>query len=456
MRKTLTEQTFIFITVIKWLLLATILGVVVGIGTAIFLKALDWGVGLSHQYRYYYLAMPLAFLFCSWLVRKLLPEEDSHGTEKVIEALHKHSGRLKPIEPILNFFTPLITIISGGSAGKEGPCAEIGAGLSSMLSTLFKLDNYDRRKMVICGISAGFAAAFGTPIAGAIYGVEVLYVGSILYDVLLPSFVAGIISFQVASQMGVTYFSHNLSFVPAFTNIFFLKVLLAGIFFGLCSFLLIETFELTGRITSKFKPGSILKPLLGGVLLIGFASLFSTQYLGLGLDTTEGALLGDKVPGYAFLAKILFTAITLNFGGNGGIVTPLFFIGATSGSFFANLFHLDSATFAALGFTALVAGSANTPIAASIMAVELFGSPIAPYAALVCVISFIITGHRSIYPSQILAFRKSRYVKLNTGVELDNLEMHFKLRKNSLPVRFLIFMSDLYERLFSSRKNSRR
>ncbi len=454
MRKELTEQTFIFITVIKWLILATILGIVVGFGTSLFLKALDLGTILSHEYPYYFFAMPLAFLFCSWLVKKVLPEEDTHGTEKVIEALHKHSGRIKPIEPILNFLTPLITIISGGSAGKEGPCAEIGAGLSSMLSSLFRLDNYDRRKMVICGISAGFAAAFGTPIADAIYGVEVLYVGSILYDVLLPSFVAGIVSYQVATKMGVVFFTHNLRFVPVFTETFFLKVLAAGIFFGLCSFLLIETFELTNRLAAKFKPKSYYRPIVGGLVMIALAFVFSTQYLGLGLGMTESALLGEKVPWYAFLVKIIFTSITLNFGGNGGIVTPLFFIGATSGSFFANLFNLDPATFAALGFTALVAGSANTPIAASIMAVELFGSQISSYAALVCVISFFITGHRSIYPSQVVAFRKSRYIKMETGVEVDDLEMHFRLRKGTLMVKILIFVNALYERLFSRRNKS--
>lgn len=221
---------------------------------------------------------------------------------------------------------------------------------------MFRFDDRDRRKLVVCGISAGFASVFGTPIAGAIFGVEVLFVGSIVYDILLPSFIAGIISYQVSSALGITYFYHPIGFVPVFSQTFFITVVLAGIFFGLCSCFLIEVLKFGKRLSEKVAIWAPWKGMIGGGLLVGLTLLFSKQYLGLGLETIEGSLEGEKIIWYAFILKAIFTGITLNFGGSGGIVTPMFFIGATAGTLFAQLFNLDSATFAAIGLVSVLAG----------------------------------------------------------------------------------------------------
>ena len=145
---------------------------------------------------------------------------------------------------------------SGGSAGKEGPCAQIGAGLSSVFADLFKFNDSERKKLVICGISGGFAAVFGTPIAGAIFGVEVLFAGSILYDVLLPSFISGIMAYQVSSHFGITYFYHPLKFTYVFSGFFFLKVVLVGLFLGVCSLLLIEALNFGKEYQRRLKFGN--------------------------------------------------------------------------------------------------------------------------------------------------------------------------------------------------------
>jgi H+/Cl- antiporter ClcA len=158
----------------------------------------------------------------------------------------------------------------------------------------------------------------------------------------------------------------------------------------------------------------------------------SGDYLGLGLNTIESALAGSKVIWYAFAAKILFTCITLSFGGSGGMVTPIFFVGATFGSVLAVILGVDPATFAAIGMVALLAGAANTPIAATILAVELFGSQVAPYAAVACVTSFLMTGHRSVYPSQVFAIMKSSSFHDLTGKEVTNVQAEFLLRRKSL------------------------
>jgi H+/Cl- antiporter ClcA len=336
-----------------------------------------------------------------------------------------------------NFYPKTVTefgwkCTSGGSAGKEAPCADVGAGLSSVIARALKLTNEDQTKLVICGISAGFASVFGTPIAGAIFGVEVLYVGSILYEVLLPSFIAGIISYHVTSFLGITYFYHPIKFIPVFSGLFLIKVILGGIFFGICSRLLIEIM----RLLKKFDEGLYLwkpwKALIGGFILIILTIIFSDQYLGLGIETIQNVLEGGEVIWYAFILKIIFTSITLNFGGSSGIVTPIFFIGATSGVLFAKLLGLDSSTFSAIGLVALLAGAANTPIAVSIMGVELFGASIAPYASIACVISFIMTGHRSVYPSQILAIRKSTSIEAEIGHKIESVTPIVKPRRKSL------------------------
>ena len=323
----------------------------------------------------------------------------------------------------VKLLTTIMTIASGGSVGKEGPSGQIGAGLASLFSDIFRLKDGDRRKLVICGISAGFAAVFGTPISGAIFGLEVLYVGAIMYDVMLPSFISGIIAYQVCRYFGINYFHSHVNFIPAFSNSFFLIIILGGVVFGTVSFLFIETFVLTESLIKRWKLNEYVKNLIGGLALVGLIFLFSDRYAGLGIQSIERELNGQQYAfWYDFLLKMLCTIITLSFGGSGGVVTPMFFIGCAAGSYFAQLLHLDNATFAAIGMVSLLSGAANTPIAASIMGLELFGPAVAPYAAISCVIAFLMTGHRSIYPSQILSMKKTASMQVNVGGEMHDIE----------------------------------
>lgn len=418
MRKRVLEESVLFASVLKWSLLSAAVGVIVGASTALFLRLLDLSISFSSQFPYYFFFMPLAFFLGILLVNRFAPEAKGHGTERVIDAIHKRSGKIDPKVVPIKLAATIITIASGGSAGKEGPCAQIGAGLASVFASLLRFEGGDRKRLVICGISAGFSAVFGTPIAGAIFGVEVLFIGALQYDVLLPSFFAGMVGYQAASFFGVTYFHEPLRFVPVFSSFFFIKVCLAGLFFGLCSYLFIEVMRLFDRLGKAIRLWEPAKGALGALCLVLLALLVTPRYLGLGLETISTCLEGGFVPYEAFLMKILFTSATLGFGGSGGVVTPIFFVGASAGNAFAQVFHLDPAIFSAIGMVSLLAGAANTPISASIMAVELFGASVAPYAAASCIVSFLMTGHRSIYPSQVLAMSKSASILVAQGKEM--------------------------------------
>ena len=414
----LLEEATLLSSLMKWTVLAAGVGLLVGVSTAAFLWTLDAAGRAVAHLPLALLLLPVGFLIASTLVWRLAPEAAGHGTEKVIEAVHRRWGRIAIAVAPVKLLATVITISVGGSVGKEGPCAQIGAALASAVATLLRLRPRDRRKIVICGISAGFAAVFGTPIAGSVFGIEVLFLGSLLYDVLYPSFVAGLVGYQVAARLGVRYLHETLTGVPHITEGLFLRVVVAGVIFGLVALLLIETLRRAEELFARVRVAPPLRALAGGALLAVLAALISRRYLGLGTETLEASVRGEPVPTLGFLWKIAFTAISLGAGGSGGIVTPIFFVGATTGSAFAHLLGFEPGMFAAIGMVAMLAGAANTPLSASIMAVEMFGADVAPFAAIACVAAYLMVGHRSVYPSQVMATAKTASVRVREGEAL--------------------------------------
>ena len=432
MKRHVTEQTAIFFSVTKWMVISSFIGVIIGGVVTLFLKILHFSEHSRNLLPFdYYYTLPVSLLLTVWLVKKFAPSAEGHGTEKVIEAIHKKDGKIDVSVIPVKLLATVLTIFSGGSVGKEGPGAQIGAGVGSFISDIFKFKSSDRKKIVICGISAGFATVFGTPIAGAIFGVEVLVIGVIMYDVLLPSFVAGFAAFTTAQLLGIEYTYYDVRFYQSVSldlPLIF-KVILAGMFFGLVSDLVITIVNKTHDGIKKIPFNSYLKAFLGGLLIIVLVYFFGERYIGLGLDTIGNVLdpkYGEELnlPWYAFLLKTIFTSISLGVGGSGGIITPIFYIGATSGHTFGTFLSPDNVElFAALGFVSVLAATTNAPIASTIMAVELFGLEIAHYAALSAVISFLISGHRSIFSSQIIAMKKSEMLKINVGEVIEKAEV---------------------------------
>ncbi len=433
MKEHITEQVAIFFSVSKWVVLSSIIGVIIGSIMTIFLKILQMAEDTQEllPFPHYYL-LPFALLATVWAIKTFSPKAEGHGTEKVIEAVHKVDGKINISVIPIKIFATVLTIFAGGSVGKEGPGAQIGAGAASWLSDILKFDKKDRKKLVICGISAGFASVFGTPIAGAIFGVEVLIIGIIMYDILLPSFISGFAAFTTAQFLGIEYTYYDLHFYKSLSLNFSLimQVAGAGLFFGFISALIIISVAWSHKIINNIPYHPYLKAFVGGTTIVILTLIFGEHYIGLGLDTIKNTLSSNstfskELPWYAFLLKTLFTSLTLGAGGSGGIITPLFYIGATSGHTFGVLFSPEHISlFAALGFVSILSAATNAPIAATIMAVELFGIEIAHYAALSAIISFLISGHRSVFPSQILAMRKSELLNVKIGEVIENTKVN--------------------------------
>lgn len=446
MKKKLTEETVIFASVIKWVFLATVVGIITGLVSSLFVKTLDFSLSFQQNIPYYFMLLPVILPLVAFSAVKLFPDSADYTTDRVIQAIHK--GRnVSLISAGKAFILSIITIAAGGSAGKEAPCADLGAGLGSLFSGFFRFNKTDRKKLMICGVSAGFAGVFGVPVSGAVFGVEVLFVGSILYDVFLPSLVAGVTSYQVSSALGAKYFIGPVTFIPEFSEWFFIKIITAGIFFGIFSFLFIETFRFIRDFACSYFRNMFLRAAAGGLILCIIGILYSPDSLSLGMSHIDHSLKGAGMSFHVPVMKTLASAVTMAFGGIGGVITPVIFAGSSLGAAAAPLFGINAQTFAAIGLVSVLAGVANAPIAASIMAIELFGPDIAPYACVSCVVSFLMTGHRSIYPSQILSVKKSESIQVETGKTFNAIHPEYKTRTKKI-VRIIKFVSGKIKNMY--------
>lgn len=308
-------------------------------------------------------------------------------------------------------------------SGKEGPCSHIGASLAAAIGRVLHLNDELRRRIVACGVSAGFASVFGTPVAGAIYGVEVLAIGRIRHDFLFPAIIAGVTAFQVSKFWGIPYqyYHFETAALPNFSELLFLKTTLIGVVCGIAALVFVELVHASKRLfaslQARFGVWQPLMPMIGGVILALLVLIIPTEYLGLSLPLMDRALGGQPMPYLGFLWKSVLVAITLGSGFYGGIVTPQFVIGAVTGNAFAHLFGIDPTLGAAVGLVAVVASASNTPVAAILMGVELFGGVVGTiYVAGAAIAAYLVIGHRSVYPEQRLAYAKSSWMRIRPDV----------------------------------------
>jgi len=414
-----------------WILLAIPAGLLAGTASALFLWSLERVTDLRFEHGWLLFLLPVGGLLIG-LVYHYLGKDAEGGNNIILEQIHQPGGGVPARMAPLVLIGTLGTHLFGGSAGREGTAIQMGGSLAGACGKLLKLSPDNLRLILMAGVAAGFGSVFGTPLAGAIFAMEVLVIGRIQYQALIPVLAAGLIGDATCSAWGIHHTSYHIAIADgdgarALLDFRLLGLTVAaGAVFGLASQFFSEFIHLLQQGWKKNIAYAPLRPVVGGLIIIALTYLLGTRdYLGLGVHSPDphavtilSAFNAGGASPWSWWWKILFTAVTLSAGFKGGEVTPLFFIGATLGNTLAVLTGAPVDLFAGLGFIAVFAGASNTPLACTIMGIELFGSHYAVYFAVACFVAYFFSGHSGIYLSQRVGVSKRRHHGLASDVSL--------------------------------------
>ncbi len=430
------EQFSIINWLLKWTCIVTPLAIAVGTVVALFLWLLDQVTQIRWQNGWLIYLLPLSGILIYFLYQKTGKKTET-GNNLIIDEIHEPDGGVPARIAPLVLATTLLTHLFGGSAGREGTAVQMGGGIAGLFGRLIKLNQQDLRILLLAGIAAGFAAVFGTPVTGTVFAMEVIAIGSIKYDALFPCLISSLVANYTCNVWGIHHTAYSIRFTHTDAVGFFginymllTKAIVAGIAFGLTAWLFGEMQQGVKEITNRFIKIKWLIPAFGGALVIGLSLVLNTRdYLGLGVYSEHpngmsivNAFNINGVETWSWLWKLIFTAITLGTGFKGGEVTPLFFIGAALGNTLAWVSGAPVDLFAALGFIAVFAGATNTPIACTIMGVELFGGEHIVYYAIACFLAYYFSGHSGIYSSQRIHHSKIRHQNFGPNTTIKNLK----------------------------------
>ena len=398
------RQTLLDLAV--WLPLAALIGVLGGLASAVLLLALDWATVTRVANPSLIWLLPIAGFVVGWLFYRFGRGIES-GSNLLIDEIHQPKSVIPLRMAPLVLLGTVLSHLFGASVGREGTAVQMSGTFADRIALLTRRGPEGRRVILMAGMSAGFAGVFGTPLAGAVFGLEVLALGKMRNNALFPCLLASLVSDWVVRALDVHHTHYVISAFPALSLKGFFVVLLAGIVFGLAGKFFAET---THWFAHQFKRISYppLRPFIGGLVLSVLVYFTGAhRYIGLGIPSIVESF-SQPLSLFDAPLKFLFTTFSLGAGFKGGEVTPLFYIGSTLGNALAPLLNMPYPFMAGLGFVAVFAGAANTPLTCTFMAIELFGAAIAPYALLACVVAFLFSGHSSIYIAQRLGSGKGR------------------------------------------------
>jgi H+/Cl- antiporter ClcA len=384
----------------QWIGLGTIVGALCGAASAIFLWSLEEVTGYREAHETLVFALPVAGLVIGVLYARF-GDSIKAGNNLVIDTIHDDGPEI-PLRMLpMVLLGTLATHLFGGSAGREGTAVQMGASLADFLSHRLKIGPALRLQLLAAGVAGGFGSVFGTPIAGALFGLEFVVRGRITYSALVPAVVASIVGDLTTRALGIVHVAYPQAPHVTLTPLRCLEWLVFAVAIAIVAIVFIELTHLLRALGERHVKRLGLRMAIGGALVVVAWQLIGTSdYLGLGIPTILRSFTDPSLPEWSFAAKLAFTAITLGAGFLGGEVTPLFFIGAALGGVIGPLLGIPRELGAGVGMAAMFAAASNTPLALSIMAVELLGADVLPHVVIVCTLAYVFSGDRSIYPAQ--------------------------------------------------------
>lgn len=401
-----------FLTFVRWLAIAGIIGILTGLVGTLFNKSISYVTGFRKAHDYVIWLLPLAGLLIVGLYRIFKVDENA-GTNTILNSVSSQENVPFMLAPLI-FVSATLTHLFGGSAGREGAALQLGGGIGYQVGRLFKLNEKDKGTLVVCGMAGLFSALFGTPITAVMFSIEVISVGVFYYSSLVPSVVSALSAYAITLKFGISPERFTLVGLPKFSFVALLKVTVLAIAVAILSIIFCLGLEYSAKFLKKYIKNSYLRVFVGGALVIAITLAIGTRdYNGAGMDIVENALCGDAKP-FTFALKLILTCLTISSGFKGGEIVPTFFIGSTFGCVVGGLLGLDPAFGAAIGLVAMFCGVVNCPVASIILSIELFQAPQSiPFFALACGVSYVLSGYYGLYASQKIVYSKLRNEYIN-------------------------------------------
>ena len=396
---------------IKWSALALVIGSVAGAAGTIFSMGVSWATGfrLSHPSMLFFL--PVSGLLIVWMYHSF-HEERNRGTNMVIDAISSNE-RVTPATGPLIFFSTILTHLGGGSSGREGAALQLGGSIGNSFGEWFKLDERDKKIAIMCGMSAVFSALFGTPVAAAIFSLEVVSIGVLYYAALVPCVFSSFLAVGIARAAGLEGEHFPVEMIPALNLKAMGLLVLLGILCAAVSILFCVLLHTAEHAYRKYFPDARVRILAGSFLFIALTLLSGTRdYCGSSMGLIESSIEG-RVRYEAFLMKMLFTAVALGAGFKGGEIVPTLCVGAALGCAFGEITGFAPSLCAACGMAALFAGVTNCPITSLVIALELFGYEGMEYFSIIIAVAFALSGYYGLYASQKFVYSKTRTEFIN-------------------------------------------
>lgn len=397
-----------FIALCKWLIIATVVGLIVGGFSTLFAYSINTATSLRNNHPWLLYLLPIGGLIIVGLYSICGLKKDP-GTNKVFTSVNSDDKVPLRMAPLI-FIASTITHLCGGSVGREGAALQIGGSIGNSIASIFKFDEYDRKVFTMCGMSAAFAAVFGTPIAAAIFAIEAGCIGTMYYSALVPCIFSALIGSNLSANFGINAESFHIIDIFSFNIENTIKVILLALACAIISSLFCYCLHKSHHLYEKFIKNRYIRIVVAGCIIIAINLILqTTDYLGAGTHIIEKAIEGHSVP-YAFLLKILLTALAIGAGYKGGEIVPSFYIGATLGCTIGHIIGISPSLCAALGMIGIFCGVTNCPITSALISFELFGYKAVPFFFIMVSISYMMSGYNSLYTSQDMLYNKRKAI----------------------------------------------